>query len=839
LQIKFFIFLFLFSFSFVSGFNVTINNYGLRDFEESNQSYTPYYSVVLLIDDYLADSNCRFCNDNSSVKNFCNLELSWSNWQKCDDVIFWELEDFTGNGSAEEKFVFAQYDSDDDLNFDEEVYATIFYDYTGRGLDVTPPNKGVNIYDGGNYTAFNDSISVWWDGGFDKESNFLNIPLEYEVRVLENFTPITGWFDVGEQTEVKINLPFEMIKGNNYSVEVKTINSVGLYLINVSDGIFYDSLKPNLTIDYVDGTSWTNNSKVEIYFSGQDLPSGVKGFSYRLNDEENFLLNDLIDSTGSNGNVSFFLPSGIFYFHIKAIDNAGNIGDTSTIPIYIDITPPTKPVFNSSILYSYDDNITWSPSVDLDSGVVDYYVQVSYDNNFEYFLQGGWINSSQSYFSLSNFNLSPGYYYVRVKAIDGVGLESVFSNEQDFLFDKNPPLISRTHDNSFVLFESPSFSIDTNEDAKCYYRKEDEFVIFDYTGYMRHDVFLGNFFKVPATDNIVIRCIDSAGNIADSSFEITAKEFNSLSTIRIFPSENYVNTHLSENNRITQYVGSRLELKIDVNPKFDNLYSYFNFELNPILVDNLVFENYLKSENYKISSDVDYKSPVFKNIFNFDYGLNYLGNGIYDLVLEVPKIPGIYELIIKVGDISRKIEIEIIDLELLVSYVNLEGNLADLNNIEKNLLYYSFDNYSLGLVSNQKSEFFLYNSKKEEIVEKDLTNHDVAISSPISSEYFIFLTRKSNSLNLKNRHILDNNYKKLDVFNFGFSTDFENLVEVFVADEELLFSLDKEFGLGKYTILLENKGHKDSLINEIVLKELDDFSISKDEAKYVRFDTYG
>lgn len=819
--------------------NLTINNYGLRNFNISNQEYTPYYSVVLLVDSYQDGAMCRFCNDNSSEYNYCLMGSEWSLWQECKDFFFWELVDFSLNGSAEMKYVFMQEDIDLDGTADNFANDTIYYDFTGKGLDLTPPERGAIIYDGGNYTAFNNSISVWWDSAYDKESDFLKIPFVYEVRVLENSTPLTGWFNVGEQKEVKINLPSYMIKGNNYTVEVKTINSVNMSVITQSDGIFYDDQKPILTIDYLDGSNWTNNSKIDIYFSGFDIPSGVKGFSYKLTGENNFVLDDRLDAVGTIANVSYFLPSGIFYFYVKAIDNAGNIGDVTRVPIFVDITPPTKPRFNSSALYYYNENISWIASNDEDSGVIDYYIEASYDLDFDSLVVGGWINSSNTSYDLSNLNLTPGYYYIRIKAKDLVGQESVFSNQQDFLFDNNPPIITRLFENSFLILGEESFSIETNENAECYYLRNGNYTNFDYSGFTYHETYLKNFFDKAETKDIIVRCIDRRGNIADSSFSITAKNFNSFSNLRIYPSEEYENSHLAQNSKLSQYVGSRIHLKLEANPKFSGLFNKFDFELNPVEIDSEVFERYLKQNKYFISEDVDFSSFVFRDVFIFDYGLSYSGNGIYDLILEVPNIPGVYELVVSAGNIVKKVEFEVLGLELMLSYVNLEGENANLTNLEENMLFYKFSNYSFGIASSSKGNFFLLGNRRDAIDEKDLTNHDISIKAPINTDMFFLLTRNTKSFDLKSQDLLNGKYKYVDGFNFGFSTDFQDLIEVSLIDKNILFVSEKEFNPGKYTLFFENKGEKDSTLKEIFLDELTSFSYSKEESKYTRYDTYG
>jgi hypothetical protein len=100
-------------------------------------------------------------------------------------------------------------------------------------------------------------------------------------------------------------------------------------------------------------TSFSSTTHVEDQWSGNNFPSfswtpddplpssGIAGYSCVLDDQPLSIPDTSIDGTGSSKVYNEGINDGTYYFHVRAIDNASNCGDTAHFgPIHIESTPP-------------------------------------------------------------------------------------------------------------------------------------------------------------------------------------------------------------------------------------------------------------------------------------------------------------------------------------------------------------------------------------------------------------------------------------------------------------------------------------------------------------------
>ena len=849
----------------VLSLNLTINNYGIMNFDNTNQDSTPYLSIVLMLSNYSAGSFCRYCNDNNLTgESHCRYNSTfsgnWSQWESCEPLKLWELGDFYGDNRKERKYVFVQSDGNCTGGCAPEHYAndSIFYDYTGRGLDTTPPDFPPIIHHTGKYTNINSSLYVYWEGAYDRESHYLNFPLTYKVRLLDNNTPITSWFDVGERTGVTINTPYDMIEGDNYSVQVIAINSVNLTINATSSGIFYENEKPILSLYSDHNSSWSNDSQVTFWFNATDGISGVKGFSYKLDSNQNLALDNEVESTGSNGNVSMYLPSGAYYFHIVAVDNAGNPSIQKDYLVKIDSSHPSRPIFNSSIFYSSDKNISWIGSAEPFSGIRDYRIELSPSPSFDFLVASVWTGSNDTFFDLSRLNVTQGNYYIRIKSRNNVGLESVYSSEKDIFVDNVPPTITLLKPiNSQVYSQKPYISVNTSENAVCSFRidglsykgNDSYFYPFSYTGGTYHETFLKPLVGKSGSFSVIVRCLDTMGNPAEMPFDISLRSDIYVSDIRVSKSDSYLKSHLNAlsdpkyTDDLRQYESNYLEFNMEVVPKISGISDLLVFDLVPNeidldeLRDTVVLQ---KSDIDKDLSTIDLKSSPYRKYFFQDFGIEDNGDGTYNVKMKMPKISGKYDLHVKYSDSSteldKKVPVDVMPLKFSLRYANPSGESGNVTSLN-NLLYFDFSNTSFGLASSEKPVYYYFSDKKDSIDYDSVTNQNVGISSLVDSELFYFFTRKM-SFNDKDSELFNHNFLLKDSPNFGFSSSFSNYLNMIISSPDILFLSNKSLDSGKYTLFIENKG---SIGNQkkISLSTLDKFSVDTEEVKYTRYDSYG
>jgi len=82
-----------------------------------------------------------------------------------------------------------------------------------------------------------------------------------------------------------------------------------------------------------------HRSTMQFQWDGQDVGSGIAGYSYRLDlDPHGVPRQEMRTQSGSVTLTG--VNTGTYYFHVRALDHAGNWGATSTFPVHIDVTPP-------------------------------------------------------------------------------------------------------------------------------------------------------------------------------------------------------------------------------------------------------------------------------------------------------------------------------------------------------------------------------------------------------------------------------------------------------------------------------------------------------------------
>ena len=107
-------------------------------------------------------------------------------------------------------------------------------------------------------------------------------------------------------------------------------------------------------------SSWYSNPDPVFTLTPPDDPSGIAGFSYLLDRHAGTVPDNAIDGTGTTIGYSS-IWDGVWYFHCRARDYAGNWGVANHYGIHIDTTPPES----GTILIEDDADTTNSPRVTL------------------------------------------------------------------------------------------------------------------------------------------------------------------------------------------------------------------------------------------------------------------------------------------------------------------------------------------------------------------------------------------------------------------------------------------------------------------------------------------
>ncbi len=114
-----------------------------------------------------------------------------------------------------------------------------------------------------------------------------------------------------------------------------------------------------------DAAVWYASGSPSFSWTASDA-GGVAGYSYVLDASPTTTPDAVVDTTASSASFTG-LPSGEWYFHLRAVDAAGNWSGASHLKVCVDVTPPVT-ADDARSLYGGAATITLSPA-DAHSGV--------------------------------------------------------------------------------------------------------------------------------------------------------------------------------------------------------------------------------------------------------------------------------------------------------------------------------------------------------------------------------------------------------------------------------------------------------------------------------------
>jgi len=180
-----------------------------------------------------------------------------------------------------------------------------------------------------------------------------------------------------------------------------------------------------------DENKWYNNNAPSFDWTTPSDSSGIAGYSYVMGQSPTTAPDQTIDTTG-NYKLYMEVADGIWYFHVRAKDNAGNWGEADHYRIQIDATAPSAPRPDDSVSDWSNDNtptFIWGASSDSGSGVAGYYWKI--DSGSE-----TWTTST----SVTLPSQTDGSHTFYVKAEDNAG--NIGSpGSHPFQIDTVPPSI--------------------------------------------------------------------------------------------------------------------------------------------------------------------------------------------------------------------------------------------------------------------------------------------------------------------------------------------------------------------------------------------------------------
>jgi len=285
-------------------------------------------------------------------------------------------------------------------------------------------------------------------------------------------------------------IPDDTIDGTNTAYIHNVSLANGIYYFHIKAGdragnwsdvnhyrIQVDTKPPDVpvsfSISHPDQSKWyTANIPSLSWTASCDDASGLAGYSYLIDKKSNTIPNDTIKGADVSYVHNVPLTNGIYYFHVKARDHAGNWSNANHYKIQVDAKSPDIPVIFSS---SHPDpskwyaanvpSITWNTSCDDVSGLAGYSYWL--DEN-SWTIPDDTIDGTNTAY-IHNVSLANGTYYFHIKASDHAGNWSN-ANHYKIQVDTQPPAtpviysISHPDPNKWYAANTPSLMWNTSSD---------------------------------------------------------------------------------------------------------------------------------------------------------------------------------------------------------------------------------------------------------------------------------------------------------------------------------------------------------------------------------------
>ncbi|MFH0875062.1 MAG: hypothetical protein V1859_03930 [archaeon] len=695
--------------------NMTISNLGVTGFENINNEYTSTITVYLQLNLSPSANRCRFINYDSGIVSLS--DNSWSPWEQCIRQKYWQLNNSIGNKTV---YVHVNFSNGIQILYNDSIY----YHYSGAGLDVTYPSGPVAHLPA--YSNNINSLSLSWEKSYDRESEILAIPIIYEVNLyrksplcLLNRTNTTGLStDILDFSDLCPSL------ANNDKIyaTLSAINSARLTNTTTTTDITIDIVPPNrpsvignYTRDNIytyqmAQNGWYSAKSLFFNWTSSDALSGIGAYSYQLTKS----LQDSLDNIpeGELGNLyneknqTFAnIDSGTYFFTVKAKDAAGNWGENYTFNLSIDNSPPIRPVILSEDFNAVLRQVTFNwESKDDESGITNYSINVTNSTGASICDVLGDEAMTERTCSVSSDT-----YIAVIGARNAAGLWT-FSNQAEIITDTIGPLVTNNISaTSAFVTDEPIIKLFTDEVSTCMVKigVGGTYSDFKFTNSTYHETII----SLPeGASALYTSCYDKYGNTqGEQTININVNSGASLAAVGI---ENF-----------SAYQTQLAEIK-----------------LNATTPGETLLAGYLP-DNFYVAVD---GRPI-------EFSAYDTGNGNYRLKFKAPTSPGNYLLSVNLSGIYSTFNFDTYALMLDTKY---NPNVAYPVSASEFIIYSTGDYSTYGIASDSDSLV--------------INQAGFSITSNINDNLFIFSSTKNCNPVSKEQNLKEKSFLSEPIPNFGY-----------------------------------------------------------------------
>ncbi|MBI2133753.1 hypothetical protein HYU11_03670 [Candidatus Woesearchaeota archaeon] len=585
------------------------------------------------------------------------------------------------------------------------------------------------------------------------------------IYAFTNSSPIAYNMTSGNVTTIA-NITFDpkystLINAESITADITSSTNItaGSFFVAIEAAPYDDDNNYNLLVPG-SNTSMDNTTQA-IYCPETGTCTDMSAsFDYAVSVARNDLRGDNV------WDKSYTVGNGRYYFHVKALDNSGNWGETAMFNISIDrsapstpqIAEPVKTTSNSSIVFE------WTQSTDAESGVDNYYLEVDNDSDFSSIESAsGWVgNRTNQTLTVTNISST---FHARVRSKNLAGVNSSLSSSVSTILDTTPPIITYLRPNGTIAIGQTTLAVKTNELSRCTYSVgSGESMNFRFTNSTYHETSIS--LSSGATSTVTVTCSDSVNNARQATATATVPSSQpSVSTVTLVPtSKNAFTDETTSIDVIVATSGTRL-----------GAISTYNFGLyiDTSLQDTSITDN---------------------------------GQGNYTIAFIAPKTNGTRNMTAIVSGIaSDQGTLTVSNLVFSVQFIN-----STLSPVSRQKMTYAVigNNFTVGIASQSKS----VSTASASSIGLNLT------ANAKDSDILVFVTKSTPGVERIESLLRDGTFMDAVSPSFGYAVK----DDVFVVFTELEYdsialSSNKTLSTGRHNLIIENKGY-DSAINKTKLE---------------------
>lgn len=504
------------------------------------------------------------------------------------------------------------------------------------------------------------------------------------------------------------------------------------------DGNFYN---------FLIGTSSNPDNTTQSFSCGEAdaCTNTTNSFDYGITVEKSDVRNDNV------WDANYTVGDGEFWFHVKAQDKAENFGNATSYKIRVDQSAPSTPQIAQPEQTTNSTTVTfnWTASIDIDSGIADYYLVVSNSSSFtnpEYEAFVGNVTGANVVVS------GAGTYYARVFSQNLAGVNSSSSDTVSTLIDNIPPGFLLTKPKGTVGTEDITIFVVTDETAQCRYAipSAGTLSLMSFTNKTHHE----HNANLAGQSTIRVRCTDAIGNSAQADLNVTYSAGSVPSSLTFLPSSlQAFSGEIVEMDVFVRDGGSTLLGEVDPNE--------FKITIDGFEVENSIQEN---------------------------------GFGNYTALFAAPGVNMSYPVEVEVESARANITLNVDTLTVSVQY-SISGN-AD--TVGSHVVSQTSGNTTSGVAAEGVTGHV--NAPSNALLATANANQNV----------YFFFTRESAQPDRQDDLLKIADFLKKPAPTFGFSDTSDFIAYVVLQYDDLLFSYTGEPVISDDTLAFENFGANES-----------------------------